>query len=89
MLAVENNPAIAPWIRTPLPTDGGLIAPYYAFRKSFTLDVDPGTLTLLVSNLVDDGAIFYLNGMELFRFNMPSGSTPSGARAERSWRREA
>jgi len=31
-------------------------------------------VTLTSSNLVDDGAIYYLNGVEVARFNMPAGA---------------
>lgn len=51
------------------------------FRNSFNLQASPGGLHLLLTHIVDDGAIFYLNGTEIYRFNMPAGAvdylTPS------------
>ncbi|MCD6345781.1 MAG: lamin tail domain-containing protein, partial [Bacteroidales bacterium] len=44
------------------------------FRHSFNI-TDPGDYgQLLISLLVDDGAVVYLNGTELVRSNMPTGS---------------
>jgi hypothetical protein len=44
------------------------------FRKSFFID-EPSTVSQLVLNLLrDDGAVVYLNGVVLFRDNMPVGS---------------
>jgi hypothetical protein len=51
------------------------------FRHAFTV-ADPsafGTLTLRV--LRDDGAVAYLNGVEVFRSNMPGGTITSTTRA--------
>ena len=43
------------------------------FRKTFTV-TDPTQFgTIVVSLIKDDGAVVYLNGVELFRSNMPSG----------------
>src|ERR1051326_5090047 len=62
----------------PNPTN---VVPYvtnYYFRTHFTMpSAPPGVLAvtaLLSSNWVDDGSVVYLNGNELFRFNMPDGT---------------
>ena len=34
--------------------------------------------------MIDDGAIFYLNGQELTRFNMPDGPIDSSTRADKT-----
>ncbi len=45
----------------------------YYFRHAFTV-ADPAVLTNLVLSLLrDDGGIVYLNGVEVFRSNMPTG----------------
>ena len=36
---------------------------------------------LQISHMIDAGAVFYLNGIELFRFNMPDGPVNAGTRA--------
>lgn len=47
------------------------------FRRSFTV-TDPATVATLTVNLLrDDGAVVYLNGTEIARSNMPSGTISS------------
>ncbi|HXJ59861.1 MAG TPA: lamin tail domain-containing protein [Verrucomicrobiae bacterium] len=45
----------------------------YYFRTSFVLTGDVSRVQLQLRPIVDDGAIGYLNGVEVFRVNMPSG----------------
>ena len=60
------------------------------FRTSFSFVEDPASTSLSLHCLVDDGAIFYLNGVEVLRENMPGGtvnastlaSTPVGDASE-------
>jgi hypothetical protein len=51
------------------------------FRSSFVLDAPPASSGLELRALVSDGAVFYLNGLEVLRINMPPGpvdaSTPA------------
>jgi hypothetical protein len=47
---------------------GRAIITYY-FRSSFTLTQDA---TLIMSTVLDDGAVFYINGVEVFRQGMAS-----------------
>jgi hypothetical protein len=56
--------------RTALPLG---VTTYY-FRNTFQFGDDPSTAELKLDLAVDDGAIFYLNGNEIHRRNMPSGS---------------
>lgn len=44
------------------------------FRKSFTIADTVGLTQLIGSILVDDGAVIYLNGVEMIRTNMPGGT---------------
>ena len=44
------------------------------FRSGFNSQVSPGGLRLLLTHVVDDGGIAYLNGQELLRFNLPAGT---------------
>jgi hypothetical protein len=48
------------------------------FRRSFAFDGDPSRTLLKLDNTVADGAVFYLNGQEISRTNMPAG-TPGHA----------
>ncbi len=51
------------------------------FRKSFTV-TDPSQVTgLNLSMLRDDGAVVYLNGNEVYRTNMPTGTVSYSTRA--------
>jgi len=47
----------------------------YYFEREFTLTANQANDldSLNVQHLIDDGAVFYLNGVELFRFNMNDG----------------
>src|SRR6185369_8673744 len=51
------------------------------FRMAFPFRDDPASTRLTLRPLVDDGAVFYLNGVEVLRVNMPGGaitfSTPA------------
>ncbi|RYD34184.1 MAG: hypothetical protein EOP86_11585, partial [Verrucomicrobiaceae bacterium] len=51
---------------------GGVPAHY--FRKTFSFSGAPSLTTLTLRHLTDDGAVFYLNGTEISRFNMPDGA---------------
>jgi hypothetical protein len=43
----------------------------FYFRKHFTLDVDPNNVTeFKLSTVIDDGAVFYINGDEAFRLGI-------------------
>jgi hypothetical protein len=46
----------------------------YYFRRSFTLSNPAIFASLLVRFVRDDGAVIYLNGVEVARSNMPTGS---------------
>jgi alkaline phosphatase len=45
----------------------------YYFRREFTVDDPAAYDNLSLSILRDDGAVVYLNGTEIARYNMPSG----------------
>lgn len=55
--------------------------PVTYFRKVFNVD-DPSLITALKMDVVrDDGAVVYLNGKEVGRSNMPSGTISNSTRA--------
>ncbi|HWQ93623.1 MAG TPA: CotH kinase family protein, partial [Clostridia bacterium] len=62
---------------TPLTkSPGGQFFPSYFFRKSFVLSDVPDaeqTGDIILRHFLDDGAVLYLNGTEVFRYKMPSG----------------
>lgn len=64
-------------IRTALPNPASVfpaVRTFY-FEREFEIDLasDLATLDLLLQHLVDDGAVFYLNGVEVLRYNMAEG----------------
>ncbi len=46
----------------------------YYFRTEFAFFGDPATSQFQLKHVIDDGAVFYLNGNEIGRYNMPSGT---------------
>jgi hypothetical protein len=44
------------------------------FRKNFTFSGNPAAAALWLRPLVDDGAVVYLNGVEVLRLNLPIGT---------------
>lgn len=54
------------------PVDLGPTTHY--FRREFEFEEDPNNAVLKLDTLIDDGAVFYLNGREVHRQNMPSGA---------------
>ena len=80
LLGFETNPNALP---EPL---GTFVTPHngltYYFRTEFEFTGDPQTAVLSLQTVIDDGAIIYLNGMELHRIGMDAGAataaTPAG-----------
>jgi hypothetical protein len=79
LLARESAPLPEP-IRTTLTTNNGKWTFY--FRTHFNV-ASTNVSNLEIRHIIDDGAVFYLNGEEAGRFNMPTGpinySTPASA----------
>ncbi len=46
----------------------------YYFRTHFNFSGQPGTVGLKLRTVIDDGAVFYLNGVEVFRPGMDGGA---------------
>ena len=45
----------------------------YYFRTKFNLQTPPQFAALRLNSVIADGAVFYLNGTEVWRWNMPAG----------------
>ncbi|MFM2081411.1 MAG: hypothetical protein RL380_102, partial [Verrucomicrobiota bacterium] len=71
---IESSTLLAPK-NTPLPPKAGGALPCntYYFRTTFNLTNAAGVTSLGFSNLVDDGAVYYLNGVEVQRLYMADG----------------
>jgi hypothetical protein len=70
-------------VKTPLSrtNDGGAFIITDYFRTHFTVTNDLVGALLIASNLVDDGAVYYLNGHEVGRRAMPPGLIAANTRA--------
>lgn len=51
------------------------------FRTTFVIDGDPSGTSLAMQTILDDGAVYYLNGSEVLRLNMPAGTISHTSRA--------
>lgn len=49
----------------------------FYFRTHFNLPANHGFNVIQLTHLIDDGAVFYLNGLQLFPYNMPGGPITS------------
>lgn len=56
----------------------------YYFRQTFDFDGDPEAMSLALQTFYDDGLIVYLNGVEVFREQMPEGTPTSATLASQS-----
>jgi hypothetical protein len=68
------NSAIPVPMVTQMPSDPTTADPYptYYLRTHFTLTNNLYVSSLLFSNYLDDGAVYYLNGTEVYRLRMPA-----------------
>jgi len=63
----------------------------YYFRTHFNLPYDPHSITLTASNIIDDAAVIYLNGQEIYRQNIVAAparityTTAASAAIEAAW----
>jgi hypothetical protein len=65
-------------------TTGQFVTNYY-FRTRFFLPADAAGVTLTASNVLDDGCVIYLNGIEAQRINMPTGAVFATTFSASSW----
>ncbi len=71
LLYVEPDPLPAP--KNTLLTYTAPQQSTFYFRKTFTFTGNPATTTLIANLIVDDGAVVYLNGVEVLRVGLPAG----------------
>ncbi len=80
LLADETGPLPEP-IRTSLSRSNQVS---FQFRTRFTFDGDTNGLTLRLRQIIDDGVIVYLNGVEISRTGLPAGNITFNTVANRS-----
>jgi len=56
----------------------------YYFRKTFNFSGQPAATTLAARLIIDDGAVVYLNGVEVLRLGMPDGAITHDTFANRT-----
>jgi hypothetical protein len=56
----------------------------FYFRTRFQFNGNPDGASVRISTVLDDGAIFYLNGHDFFRLGMPTGTVASTTFANRT-----
>jgi hypothetical protein len=69
-------------LSTELPSDpanGGFPCITYYFRTHFAFSNDVSGASLLINGVIDDGAVFYLNGVEIGRVRMDETATIDNA----------
>ena len=75
-----NNQPVRTCLELSSPTTGTQLPTYY-FRKDFNFTGNPNGAVLRLVSLIDDAAIFYLNGVEILRLGFGTGpvdyNTPS------------
>ncbi len=76
---VRGDPDVAQSVGTTLGSEGR--ATTY-FRVRFAFDGEPGESFLRLRCLVNDGAVFHLNGEEIHRFRLPEGEVTFDTPAE-------
>jgi hypothetical protein len=72
LLALDSCGCLPDTIRTPLTVAAGRIT--YYFRTHFNVASNLSISQLSLSHVIDDGAVVYLNGVEVHRTNMPAGT---------------
>lgn len=84
LIALESDSTVEP-IRTALPSlnnEAGNYVNTYYFRTHFDFPRNDVTgVKLFLRHVIDDGAVFYLNGVEAHRFGMASGALTAAATA--------
>ncbi len=73
---------ISSTLSEPIRTNVSTEAATYYFRKEFQFAGLPATSVFQLNPIIDDGAVFYLNGLEVARTNMPSGTVTHDTEAE-------
>ena len=81
LLGFEDASLPAPGLRTTCTRSQQLT---YYFRTKFLYSGGTNGVTITIDQIVDDGAVYYLNGQELGRSGMPAGSVTFTTAANRT-----
>ena len=75
LYALESNIQVAPRNTQMPPASGTAVPRTYYFRTHFNFSSNASGALLTFSNYVDDGAVFHLNGTEMYRLRMAGPPT--------------
>ena len=81
MFGKDSGTIPEPGINTPLRNDAANNLVSYYFRTEFDFSDDPVGSELDIRAVIDDGARFWLNGIEIDRVRLPSGTIEHGTGA--------
>lgn len=77
LFGFTSNPGAYPAIQTPLSAGANT----YYFRTHFNWNFESANVAFAATNYLSDGAVYYLNGVEMRRVRMPSGAVTYGTSA--------
>jgi hypothetical protein len=85
-LGFESNASKLPvplgtWMKNPRENDPRFFTHYFETQFNITSEDKESIRELILTHMIDDGAIFYLNGTEIGRFNLPAGTLNSNTAA--------
>jgi hypothetical protein len=71
---INGPPSGVPYLNTEMNLDADTEYPYttYYFRTHFSFTNNPAGVALQMQAYIDDGAVFYLNGTQIWSLRMPS-----------------
>lgn len=74
LFGFESSELPEPGLQTPFARDtqGGLVT--YYLRKEFDFSLSAEGSTITIDHILDDGAVFYINGVEIGRTGMAAGA---------------
>ena len=85
-LGFESNPSklpvpLATWMKNPRENDPRFFTYYFETQFNISQQDKESIRELILTHMIDDGAVFYLNGTEVGRYNLPSGKINSNTPA--------
>ena len=81
-LGFESNASklpvpLATWMKNPRENDPRFFTYYFETQFNVSEQDKESIRELILTHMIDDGAVFYLNGKEVGRYNLPSGKISS------------
>ena len=85
-LGFESNASklpipLATWMKNPRENNPRFFTHYFETQFNLNSENKESIRELILTHMIDDGAIFYLNGTEISRYNLPAGTIDSNTPA--------